>query len=98
MGIYISNYRDRLDISYILYNPQKPLITTRTAKYLYTDVLPSGENAIVAIMCYTGYKLICIQMFMPTLLVGQVILNYEWQYYQNAGKSIIKNNYSNNIC
>lgn len=56
MGIYISNYRDRLDISYILYHPQKPLITTRTAKYLYTDVLPSGENAIVAIMCYTGYN------------------------------------------
>lgn len=56
MGIYISNYRDRLDISYILYHPQKPLITTRTAKYLYTDVLPSGENAIVAIMVYTGYN------------------------------------------
>ena len=58
MGIYISNYRDRLDISYILYHPQKPLLTTRTAKYLYTDVLPSGENVIVAFMCYTGYKLI----------------------------------------
>lgn len=56
MGIYISNYRDRLDISYILYHPQKPLLTTRTAKYLYTDVLPSGENVIVAIMCYTGYN------------------------------------------
>lgn len=56
MGIYISNYRDRLDISYILYHPQKPLITTRTAKYLYTDILPSGENAIVAIMVYTGYN------------------------------------------
>lgn len=56
MGIYISNYRDRLDISYILYHPQKPLLATRTAKYLYTDVLPSGENAIVATMCYTGYN------------------------------------------
>lgn len=54
MGVYVSNYRDRLDISYVLYNPQKPLITTRTAKYLYTDILPSGENCVVAIMCYGG--------------------------------------------
>jgi DNA-directed RNA polymerase II subunit RPB2 len=54
MGIYTSNYRDRLDISYILYHPQKPLITTRTAKYIYTDVLTDGENCIVAIACYGG--------------------------------------------
>lgn len=54
MGIYVSNYRDRLDISYILYHPQKPLVTTRTSKYVYTDVLTSGENTVVAIMTYTG--------------------------------------------
>ena len=56
MGIYTSNYRDRLDISYILYHPQKPLITTRTAKYIYTDVLTDGENCIVAIACYGGFN------------------------------------------
>ena len=54
MGIYISNYRDRLDISYILYHVQRPLVSTRTSKYTYTDVLPAGENAVVAIACYTG--------------------------------------------
>ncbi len=54
MGIYASNYRDRLDISYILYNPQTPVVSTRTSKFVYTDVLPSGENCIVAIACYTG--------------------------------------------
>jgi len=27
-----------------------------TAKYVHTDVLPCGENAIVAIACYTGYN------------------------------------------
>jgi DNA-directed RNA polymerase II subunit RPB2 len=54
MGIYASNYRDRLDISYILFHPQKPLVSTRTSKYVYTDVLPSGENVIVAFACYTG--------------------------------------------
>lgn len=54
MGIYTSNYRDRLDISYILYNPQRPLILTRTSRFMYADVLPSGENVVVAIACYTG--------------------------------------------
>uniref|UniRef100_A0A6C0EDK7 DNA-directed RNA polymerase n=1 Tax=viral metagenome TaxID=1070528 RepID=A0A6C0EDK7_9ZZZZ len=54
MGLYATNYRDRLDISYILYYPQKPLVTTRTAKYVGTEILPSGENAMVAIACYTG--------------------------------------------
>jgi DNA-directed RNA polymerase beta subunit len=56
MGIYISNYRDRLDISYILYHTQRPLVTTRLIKYIGTDKLPAGENIIVAISTYTGYN------------------------------------------
>lgn len=56
MGVYATNYRDRLDISFILYYPQKPLVTTRTAKYTNSETLPSGENAMVAIACYTGYN------------------------------------------
>lgn len=56
MGIYTSNYRDRLDISYILFHPQRPVVITKTAKYVHSDVLPSGENVVVAIACYTGYN------------------------------------------
>jgi DNA-directed RNA polymerase beta subunit len=56
MGIYVSNYRDRLDISYILYHPQKPLITTRASKYNNTDIMASGENIVVAISTYTGFN------------------------------------------
>lgn len=56
MGIYATNYRDRLDISYILYHPQKPVVTTRTSKYVFTETLPFGENAIVAVSTYTGYN------------------------------------------
>lgn len=56
MGIYITNYRERLDISYILYHPHKRLVQTRTSKYVYTDILTSGENAVLAIACYTGYN------------------------------------------
>ncbi len=56
MGLYTSNYRDRLDISYILYNPQKALITTRASKYNNTDIMASGENIVVAISTYTGFN------------------------------------------
>jgi len=56
MGIYISNYRDRLDISYILFHSQKPLVNTMFMKYINTDKLAFGENAVVAIACYTGYN------------------------------------------
>lgn len=56
MGIYATNYRDRLDISFILYYPQRALVTTRCAKYTNSEILPAGENCIVAISCYTGYN------------------------------------------
>ena len=56
MGIYNSSYKYRLDISYVLHNPQTPLVTTRSAKYLHTDKLAAGENAIVAICTYSGYN------------------------------------------
>jgi DNA-directed RNA polymerase II subunit RPB2 len=54
MGIYTTNYRDRLDISYILYNAQRPIVTTRLMKYINSESIPAGENCIVAIACYTG--------------------------------------------
>jgi DNA-directed RNA polymerase II subunit RPB2 len=57
MGIYLSNYRDRTDISYILYHPHRRLITTRAVKYIGSDMLPAGENIMVGIACYTGYNM-----------------------------------------
>jgi DNA-directed RNA polymerase II subunit RPB2 len=57
MGIYLTNYRDRTDISYLLYHPQKPIVTTRAAKYVGSEVLSAGENVMVAIICYTGYNM-----------------------------------------
>ena len=57
MGLYISDYRERTDISYILYHPQIPIVTSRASKYTGTHVFPSGENCIVAIASYTGSRL-----------------------------------------
>ena len=57
MGLYISDYRERTDISYILYHPQIPLVTSRASKYTGTHIFPFGENVIVAIASYMGLNL-----------------------------------------
>lgn len=56
MGIFASNYKHRLDISYILYHTQRPIITTKSMKYTNCDKLPAGETITLAIACYTGYN------------------------------------------
>ncbi|ULY68460.1 DNA-directed RNA polymerase subunit Rpb2 precursor [Chlorella virus XW01] len=56
IGIYLSSYKDRMDKSNILYHPQLPIVTTQAMKYNNMLDLPFGENAIVAIMSYTGYN------------------------------------------
>nr|QFG74658.1 MAG: RNA polymerase Rpb2, domain 6 [Megaviridae environmental sample] len=56
IGLYLSSYKDRMDISQVLYHPQVPLVTTEGMKYNHTMNLPIGENTVVAIMSYTGYN------------------------------------------
>jgi DNA-directed RNA polymerase II subunit RPB2 len=56
LGLYCSNYRHRVDLSYLLFHPQRPLVETRASKYTGLQDLPCGENCIVAILMYTGYN------------------------------------------
>ena len=57
LGIYMTNYNSRIDtMAHILHYPQKPLVSTKLSKYTYSTKMPSGINAIVAIMTYTGFN------------------------------------------
>ena len=57
LGIYASNFNKRIDtMGNILNYAQKPLVYTKLSKYTYSNELPSGTNAIVAIMTHTGFN------------------------------------------
>lgn len=56
LGVYATNYRYRLDKAFMAYYSNKPLIGSRTNKIVNYDILPTGENCIVAIMSHTGYN------------------------------------------
>lgn len=57
MGIFALNHAERMDtLSNVLYYPQKPLVETKAMQHMKYDELPSGQNAIVAIACYSGYN------------------------------------------
>jgi DNA-directed RNA polymerase II subunit RPB2 len=54
ISVYLTSYKDRMDISQVLYYPQVPIVTTKTMEYNNCLDLPYGENAIVAIASYNG--------------------------------------------
>jgi DNA-directed RNA polymerase II subunit RPB2 len=57
-SMYHTNHRVRMDkTAVVLNNGQIPLVKSRYMEYINGEEMPYGENAIVAIMCYSGYNM-----------------------------------------
>ena len=57
LSLYHSNYLNRIDKMGVMLNyGQKPIVRSRYLYYLNEDQHPYGINAIVAIMCHSGYN------------------------------------------
>jgi len=57
VSMYHTNYQMRIDkMGVILNYGQIPLVKSRYLEYINNEEIPYGVNAIVAIMCYTGYN------------------------------------------
>ena len=64
IGIYASNFRHRFDtMAHVLNYPQKPLVSTHTARVINCDELPCGINVTVAIACFTGFNQVRVIVF-----------------------------------
>jgi DNA-directed RNA polymerase II subunit RPB2 len=56
-SMYHTNHQVRMDkTAVVLVSGQTPLIKSRYLEHINNEQNPYGENAIVAIMCYTGYN------------------------------------------
>jgi DNA-directed RNA polymerase beta subunit len=57
LGMYISTFNKRMDtIANVLNYCQNHLVKTKLSKYINSSKLPSGCNAMVAIMTYSGFN------------------------------------------
>lgn len=58
LGFYAANYHLRMDMdANILHYPQYPIVKTKIHDVTDYHEHPSGQNFIVAIMCYDGYNM-----------------------------------------
>ena len=58
IGAIANNQFIRLDsLLYLMVYPQEPLVKTRAIELVKYDKLPAGQNAIVAVMSYSGYDI-----------------------------------------
>ena len=57
VSMYHTNYQVRMDKTAVILNTgQTPVVKTRYLDYINHEENPYGVNAMVAIMCYTGYN------------------------------------------
>ncbi|KAF3120800.1 DNA-directed RNA polymerase III core subunit ret1 [Orbilia oligospora] len=58
IGAIAYNQFLRIDtLLYLMVYPQQPMVKTRTIELIKYDKLPAGQNAVVAVMSYSGYDI-----------------------------------------
>eukprot|EP00095_Tigriopus_kingsejongensis_P012376 snap_masked-scaffold190_size271632-processed-gene-1.0 protein:Tk12376 transcript:snap_masked-scaffold190_size271632-processed-gene-1.0-mRNA-1 annotation:"dna-directed rna polymerase iii subunit rpc2" len=58
MGTIALNQRNRIDtLLYNLVYPMRPMVKSRTIELINFEEMPAGQNAIVAVMSYSGYDI-----------------------------------------
>lgn len=58
IGTIAMNQYERIDtLLYTMVYPQAPMVTTRILDLIHFDKVPGGQNAIVAVMSYSGYDI-----------------------------------------
>ncbi len=58
LSLSTANYRFRVDSrGHLMAYPERPLVTTRGISVVEYDKRPAGQNAIVALLTYTGYNM-----------------------------------------
>ena len=57
VSLYHTNFQMRMDKTAVVLNyGQVPLVKSEYLQHINQEEMPYGENAVVAIMCYTGYN------------------------------------------
>eukprot|EP00123_Amoebidium_parasiticum_P016330 comp23392_c4_seq1/m.38764 comp23392_c4_seq1/g.38764 ORF comp23392_c4_seq1/g.38764 comp23392_c4_seq1/m.38764 type:complete len:1167 (-) comp23392_c4_seq1:231-3731(-) len=58
IGVIAHNQLQRFDtLNYLLVYPMRPMVITRTLELTGYTQLPAGQNAIIAVMSYSGYDI-----------------------------------------
>jgi len=58
LGLYSANFTMRTDSrAHVLHQPEKPLVQTNALDVIGYNNRPAGQNAVVAIMSFTGYNI-----------------------------------------
>jgi DNA-directed RNA polymerase III subunit RPC2 len=58
IGAIAYNQLERIDtLLYLMVYPQTPMVRTRTIELVGYDKLPAGQNAMVAVMSFSGYDI-----------------------------------------
>lgn len=52
------NFKERIDtLQYFLSYPHRPVMKTKTIELIHFDEMPAGQNAMVAVMSYSGFDI-----------------------------------------